>query len=615
MKRAAALILAFVILCTAVSCSGNTPDDSSTAYESTDTPHTDVQETEIVTVPDVTEEQSQDTWVAAETDANVALPEDYAGIVNADPASYVSLNPAANQTVIIYDFNGGEAGSAFGKTGIVTDTATGKITLKKYNGYFAQIVTDSEYICPHSMGNQEFLKREGYVLYGYNTKPDGSGDYYGCGWNVPIQIGEKIVLYAQWAKESPDSDFKFDGTKLVAYRTNLSRVVVPEGTTEILEGAFKNKTDLEYVILPSSMTAIADGAFKNCKKLRAVYMYDKVTVMTGDSFEECDLLDSFKINNATGIKYMGTNKQSSYMQKLARLIVMKDKKKIVLIGGSNLCYGLDSAALKAALDGEYEIINFGTMYYSPAAFFVDLTSEFLIPGDIVVTCPEEEPWQWGQVWNNGKFNYGSYLMWYCEGCMEAFSYVDMRIYRDVLSDIAAANAQRADGAKSYESVNSESVNQYGDFDYVRTAQTARKKTTTGEGGTKIPSGWANTSYYDWYGADSRARYFTSDNVKNLNRAFDICKSRGALVFISFSPCDKMYVKDYSTATLEAYEQAAIDNFVTGHTGTYLISKVSDYVLEDKYFYNSMHHLLTEGAGIRTQQLIKDIKTQLEKIPK
>ncbi len=519
---------------------------------------------------------------------------------------YDSLEPGPNQFVIVYDLNGGDFGSMLSVGRTVRDSATGKIQVRGYEGCFVQTVTDSYYICPHSMGDKGYLRRDGYVLYGYNTMPDGSGEYFGCGWNVPVGLGGKRVLYAMWAEETDSSDLIVTGTVLNRFRGTGSVAVVPEGITEIAPNAFISRPDLETVILPKTVRTVGTAAFSGCSKLTTVYMYDLIFSMSADSFRNCDSFTRLYLNNANQIKYLGSMKQGSYMCKFQRLKVMADRKKIVLIGGSNLCYGLDSALLKQLLEDEYEIVNWGTMYYLPSAFFVDAASCFMREGDIIVTCPEEEPAQWGQIWNGGEMNYASYLFYSCEGCLDVFSCVDMVKYRKLLTSIAKYNQDRSTGSNSYESYNeSESVNQYGDFDYERT----QKRRISRDANGKL-TGWGNTGYLSWIGRSRCANFFQKENVDALNGAFDACTARGARVFISFSATDEYYFSDTSDETVRAYEEDIRRYYVYGHEGVSLISGFRTYLMDDSKFYNSMHHLLWDAAQERTRLLYSDIRAAL-----
>ena len=53
---------------------------------------------------------------------------------------------------------------------------------------------------------------------------------------------------------------------------NITRVVIPEGVTELPHGCFQNCESLEEVILPDSITTLNGATFCSCKKLRSITM-------------------------------------------------------------------------------------------------------------------------------------------------------------------------------------------------------------------------------------------------------------------------------------------------------------------------------------------------------
>lgn len=542
-------------------------------------------------VSSVTLGPGQETEAKTETGTETSAP-----LPTDSPHDYSKLVPTADQMMIIYEPNGGQLGSAIRNKTSVSDSATKKIVVTNAGDYFYQTVNDSVYLCPHSMGDKNYLSRPGYVLYGYNTAPDGSGEYFGCGWNVPITKGERTVLFAMWAKESDASLFSFSGGKIVSYKGNEDTVVVPasingNAVTEISARAFSGK-DVRTVILPKSIVRLNAESFHNCQKLSAVYMFDLITSMPETTFAFCPNMTTLFINNANSIKYVGAQKEGMYHLKFQRLLLNRDQKKIVIVSGSNSVYGISSPIIESELGGEYTVINYGTNFYVPSALYIEAVSHFLKKDDILLITPEEVPQQWGNTGTNGKNQFMPAL----EGCMELISYLDIRNYTVWLPVLASMNEKRSGGTQSYESQYGEAVDSYGEFSYERTTQAAK---------------FGNTSTDDWFGPKIRQNCFTAANIANLNRSFDLCTEKGAKVYISFSVCDKSSVTDTSAANLKAYEDAAAEAFVKGRSGRAVISHVSTYLFDHSCFYNSMHHLLSEPAKQRSLLLAADIKAQLE----
>ena len=80
-----------------------------------------------------------------------------------------------------------------------------------------------------------------------------------------------------------------------------SHLVIPEGTTEIAEGAYKNK-GYETVVIPDSVTRIGKNAFNGCTRLKEITIPDSVTSIGDFAFGGCTALKTAVLpgNCATG---------------------------------------------------------------------------------------------------------------------------------------------------------------------------------------------------------------------------------------------------------------------------------------------------------------------------
>ena len=85
---------------------------------------------------------------------------------------------------------------------------------------------------------------------------DGSGEYFGCGWNVPSELGGKSVLYAMWAKSADSSELTaVQNVSLKKYTGSGSDVAIPEGIKTVFSYAFSG-CPVETVILPKTVTEV-----------------------------------------------------------------------------------------------------------------------------------------------------------------------------------------------------------------------------------------------------------------------------------------------------------------------------------------------------------------------
>ena len=69
-------------------------------------------------------------------------------------------------------------------------------------------------------------------------------------------------------RETGEEDFIIENGILTAYVGEEIAVDVPEGVTEIGEGAFRNNAAVESVYLPEGVVKIGAKAFENCTGLK-----------------------------------------------------------------------------------------------------------------------------------------------------------------------------------------------------------------------------------------------------------------------------------------------------------------------------------------------------------
>lgn len=86
-----------------------------------------------------------------------------------------------------------------------------------------------------------------------------------------------------------------------AIKSNLEKVVIEEGATDIGQYAFYDCSALKEVVLPDSVTKIGNYAFSGCTKLEKINI-DKVTGLSFGSFYNCTSLDGITL--AEGITFI-----------------------------------------------------------------------------------------------------------------------------------------------------------------------------------------------------------------------------------------------------------------------------------------------------------------------
>ena len=86
------------------------------------------------------------------------------------------------------------------------------------------------------------------------------------------------------------------GDELFKYNSDISRVIIPEGITEIPYGAFYECTNLVEVEMPSSITSIVNYAFRGCTSLSSVIISKKVNNISFGAFASCSSLTEIHVD-------------------------------------------------------------------------------------------------------------------------------------------------------------------------------------------------------------------------------------------------------------------------------------------------------------------------------
>ena len=456
------------------------------------------------------------------------------------------------------------------------------------------------YLCPNTLPDKGYFEREGYVLYGYNTKADGTGTYYGCGWNVIMDDANVQTLYAQWIKETPQTEFAFqsaydtDGKKYAIIREYYGddeTVVIPlyHGELEvrgISKDAFASK-NVKTVYLNRNITTIQDEAFKGCKSLETIYIYDKVTTMTDKAFAGCEKLKTAYVQMCIGPKHTSVNDSASgsFSVKYERLITTKGPK-IVLMSGSSSTWGLNTPKVQELIGDKYTLINYGTNAFASSTFYLQFIANYVDKDDVVLIAPEPMSTQLGD--NDVS---GGAVWRIMECCYDAIIHVDLRTLKGLWNNFASSNAGRIKMEDQPFSGHSQNANEYGDYIKERGGMT------------------------ETYSAAKVDRFnpnnLTEENIARLNVPLDAIAAKGAKVWISFSPYN-MYgltVNSEKASTQKAYENK-IASMVHGE----LISTIEENLFSGKYFVKGNDiHMSSEGAIKRSEVLASIILRKINSV--
>ena len=446
----------------------------------------------------------------------------------------------------------------------------------------------------------DIFSRKGYTLIGWNTASDGSGEHIGLGSRV--EITNEMLLYAEWSKWSDSNDFSYEidnnSVIITGYKGNEDKISVPAEINNmpviaIDANGFLN-VQCEIVVLPSSIRRLESYAFKN-SALKEIYLYDNLSYVNDYTFEGCTELTTLHINAIELPVYSGSY-YDTFQDKYDWLFSLKNHQKIVLFSGSSTRFGYDCEMLKEAFP-DYEIVNMGVFAYTNAVPQLQLILDCMDDGDILIHAPEFDAAK-RQFCTTQDVDSAIFSM--MESDYDTFAKLDLRKFQKVFSSFNSyLNTKSNMTSSSYDlsasnfdengtPVDEPSYNKYGDYILYRPNSTSVKPI---------------------YGlpVDYTIRAFPLEQyLTPLNQMYTSFLEKGIRVYFTYAPRNIYAISEDST--LE--EREKLDQYFRQNLIVPVISNMEDSLYQGTYLYGTDNHLSTEGAKIRTEKIIEDLKKQL-----
>ncbi len=477
----------------------------------------------------------------------------------------VTVTCAIPSSVVLYDPNGG----AFADTG---STQPLRISYGP-----------SVHPRQNTLSGDRKLLRQGYVLTGWNTAPDGTGIHIGLGSRVTVPQDTALQLYAQWERETDPELFAWvrvsDGIMLTACRvTDTDTLVIPqqidgEPVTAIGAG-FARDISLEKLVIPDTVLEIEEGAFRNCS-VTHMYFFDTLQQVTDASFSE-SRPRFWHINAVLAPRYLCCSDITAFADKMD-LLMLAQGKKLLLFSGCSMNYGLDSRLLADAYP-EYTVLNLGAVGGTNAQFQFACILPYVYEGDVFLHAPEQaSPYQL-----MADRNCENRMFIAVEGNYDLLSGVDMTTLGEGAFDsFRAFNAKRRTMEPCAYGDQYLPLNGYGD--------NAQFRASSGE-----------KQFDEAYGL--RPELLTDKALAQLGDWYDRIREAGGRVFLSYAPINALCCGD--PAVIEEYSR--IWEQAMEARGYETISDLQTCIMDAKYFYDSDYHLTTAGAEQRTRQLILEL---------
>lgn len=265
-------------------------------------------------------------------------------------------------------------------------------------------------------------------------------------------------------------------------------------------------------------------------------------------------------------------------------------KKIIIIGTSGVAFGVDSALIESELraaGAEYTVCNFGLYGAIGTKVMLDLSEDCVKKGDVIIFTPELDTqtlslyYSAKEIWRAADGNF------------------------DILGGIAKENVPETVG------------------NFV--AFTAEKFKYASEGGVKTDGVYARASFdsnCDMKNADrSRnimpsgynpdlpveltGKVFDGEFLNYINEYAAYVRGKGAEIYFSYPPMNRLAVSDCSERTLESFY-----GFLSENLDFRVISNAEKYIMDCEWFYDTNYHLNSAGMTVRSINLLEDIKNEL-----
>ncbi len=266
--------------------------------------------------------------------------------------------------------------------------------------------------------------------------------------------------------------------------------------------------------------------------------------------------------------------EAALIDKVDRLESIHEPK-IVLLGHSNLAFGIDSKLIEDAMG--MPVVNMGLHGGNGNAFHEEMAKFNVVPGDIYVICHsnyedndkiENAMTSWAALEDNYHLwklirprditTMVRYFPVYLKGCLDTYS---------------AGNGNKETGTIYSRSA----FNEYGDI-----KETREENEVSFDDGVVVPN-------------------VNSTCANRINELDKYLRDRGATLLIAGYPIGN------GQRTPDVNEYIDFQRKLVEKMDCPVISNYADYMLDYSYFYNTELHLTNSGTEVRTKQLIADLK--------
>ena len=257
-------------------------------------------------------------------------------------------------------------------------------------------------------------------------------------------------------------------------------------------------------------------------------------------------------------------------------------KKLVLIGGSSVAFGIDVEQLESEFPG-YTVCPMGLYAAVGTDAMLSLSEPYLGEGDIVVLAIEPSS-------ETFSTYFGAQAFW---KCAESDPWLLTLLSSDQKSALAGSYIpylqERAEIVRSGNYPKAEGV-------YARSSFDENCSLTYDRAGNTMALGFDTSKMVDFSSVAIEEEF-----AERVNRFISIAERRGAAVYLSFSPVNRLALEENWEEGLEAFYTVCTETF-----SCRIISDPEKLIMDSGWFYDSNFHLNTPGSRLRTHMLACDL---------
>ena len=285
--------------------------------------------------------------------------------------------------------------------------------------------------------------------------------------------------------------------------------------------------------------------------------------------------------------------QEAYYAELGEMydrLYETEGKKIVVVGGSNVAFGLDGQLLEeilAANGQEYTVCPFGLYAAVGTSAMLDLSADALGEGDVVILAVEPGS-------ETMSTYFGATAFWKCT-----------EESPEMLLRMSGSKASALVG--NYVTYLQERISIYvnGNLPVVEGVYARSSFNERCDLIYERPNNIMSVGYDTSAPIDLEDVTIAEDFARQVNDYCAQAQANGARVVMSFSPMNRSAMRNNTEETVNAYFNTCNETF-----NCPIISDPNDYILPSGWFYDNNFHLNDAGAELRTRRLAEDLLVYL-----